>query len=86
LPVDFLKIDGSLVTGMGTDSADAHFVHAIVEMCHGLKIQTIAECVETGHVLDAIALTGVDFVQGYYVGMPELLEVYLGDRFAESGH
>ena len=86
LPVDFLKIDGSLVTGMGTDSADAHFVHAIVEMCHGLKIRTIAECVETGHVWDAIALTGVDFVQGYYVGMPELLEVYLGDRFAESGH
>jgi EAL domain-containing protein (putative c-di-GMP-specific phosphodiesterase class I) len=42
--------------------------------------------VETGHVLDAIALTGVDLVQGYYVGMPELLYVYLGDRFAESGH
>jgi len=69
---------------MTTDSADAYFVQAIVEMCRGLKIRTVAEYVENEHVLDAINQVGVDFVQGYYVGMPEPLDVYLGDRFAES--
>lgn len=86
LPVDFLKIDGSLVIGMTTDSADAYFVQAIIEMCRGLKIRTVAEYVENEHVLDAINQVGVDFVQGYFVGMPEPLDVYLGDRFAESTH
>ena len=86
LPVDFLKIDGSLVKGLTTDSADAHFVRAIIGMCRGLKIRTVAEYVENEQVLDAISETGVDFVQGYFVGMPEPLDVYLGERFAESGH
>jgi diguanylate cyclase (GGDEF)-like protein len=84
LPVDFLKIDGSLVTGLAADSSDAHFVHAIVEMCHGLKIQTVAEYVETEKVLDAISAAGVDFVQGYHLGRPEPLDSYLGDEFAEA--
>ena len=86
LPIDFLKIDGSLVTGLAKDSADECFVNAIVEMCRGLHIQTVAEYVEDQQVLDAVSKTGVDFVQGFHVGMPEPLDFYLGDRFAESAH
>ena len=85
LPVDFLKIDGSLVADLATDSGDANFVHAIVEMCRGLQIQTVAEYVETEKSMDAASQSGVDFVQGFAVGKPEPLDVYLGDRFAESG-
>ena len=84
LPVDFLKIDGSLVTGVSVDSTDAGFVHAIVEMCHRLKIRTVAEYVENEQALNAIKRTGVDFVQGYVVGTPEPLDFYLGEEFAES--
>ncbi len=83
LPVDFIKLNGALVTGLASDSADANFVHAIVEMCRGLNIRTVAENVETGQSLDAISGTGVDFIQGYYVGMPEPLDFYLGDKFAD---
>ena len=86
LPVDFLKIDGSIVTGMSTNLSDMHFVRAIVEMCRGLKIETVAEYVESAQILEAITRTGVKFVQGYHVGMPEPLDVYLGSGFAESGH
>lgn len=86
LPVDFLKIDGSLVKGLTTDSADVHFVNAIIEMCRGLDIQTVAEYVETERILAAVNNTGVDFIQGYHVGMPEPLDTYLGSRFAESVH
>ncbi|PKQ15598.1 MAG: hypothetical protein CVT67_08730 [Actinobacteria bacterium HGW-Actinobacteria-7] len=85
LPIDFLKIDGSLVTGMTTHPSDAPFVSAIVETCRGLNIQTVAEYVESEQDYDAINLAGVDFVQGYHVGVPEPLDVYLGDAFAESG-
>jgi len=83
LPVDFLKIDGSLVTGLATDSADANFVRTIVEMCRGLDIRTVAEYVENEQAMHAISATGVDFVQGYYVGVPEPLDVYLGQKFSE---
>jgi EAL domain-containing protein (putative c-di-GMP-specific phosphodiesterase class I) len=84
LPVDFLKIDGSLVTGLAADSSDAHFVHAIVEMCRGLNIRTVAEYVENEKVLDAVSAAGVDFVQGYHLGRPEPLDSYLGHQFAEA--
>jgi diguanylate cyclase (GGDEF)-like protein len=82
LPIDFLKVDGSLVTGLSADSVDADFVRSIVEMCHGLKIATVAQSVESEQALDAVNQSGVDFVQGYLIGTPEPLEFYLGDRFA----
>jgi diguanylate cyclase (GGDEF)-like protein len=84
LPIDFIKIDGGIVTGLDRHPADAHFVGAIVEMCRGLKIRTVAEWVESQPILDAINKSGVDFVQGYHIGMPEPLDVYLGDAFAEG--
>jgi len=86
LAVDFLKIDGSLVRGIGTDPADTHFVRAIIEMCRGLNIQSVAEWIETPRILEQISLTEVDFMQGFHLGMPEPLDFYLGPRFAESEH
>lgn len=84
LPIDFLKIDGSLVTGLSDEPSDAPFVSAIVETCRRLNIETVAEYVESATALEAINLAGVDHVQGYHVGVPEPLEVYLGPQFAES--
>lgn len=77
LPVDFLKIDGSLVKGLNGATADKHFVRAIVEMCNGLQISTVAEYIEDEALLDAIGDYGVDYVQGFQVGTPEPLDAYL---------
>jgi len=77
LPVDFLKIDGGLIKGLRDDSPDVHFVRAIVEMCKGLKIRTVAEYVEDSGLLEAVGEHGVDFAQGYEIGWPLPFETYV---------
>ena len=78
LAVDYLKIDGALVRGLSGGSPDLHFVRAIVEMCKGLGIRTVAEYVESATLLDVVRREGVDFAQGYEIGRPLPLEEYLG--------
>jgi diguanylate cyclase (GGDEF)-like protein len=77
LPVDFLKIDGGLVKGLISDTPDVHFVRAIIEMCKGLNISTVAEYVEDGKILAAVIAHGIDFAQGFEIGRPGPLGTYL---------
>ena len=71
LPVDFLKIDGSLVKSLETGDQDAHFIRAIIEMCRGLGIATVAEYVENERLLLLVDDFGVDYVQGYHIAIPQ---------------
>jgi len=84
LPVDVLKIDGSLIKGLGVEPADKQFVRAIVQMCEALHISSVAEYVENGAVLTEARDAGVDYAQGFSVGRPEPLGVYLRSQ-ASSG-
>ena len=84
LPVDVLKIDGSLIKGLGVEPADKQFVRAIVQMCEALHISSVAESVENGAVLTEARDAGVDYAQGFSVGRPEPLGVYLRSQ-ASSG-
>lgn len=68
LPVDFLKIDGSLVRGVATDSVSEAMVRSINELGHILGLRTIAEFVENKEILAALDQIGVDYVQGYAIG------------------
>jgi diguanylate cyclase (GGDEF)-like protein len=77
LAVDYLKLDGSLVKGLDALSPDAHFVRAIVEMCKGLSISTVAEYVESEDLLAAVGAHGVDYAQGYEVGLPQPIGWYM---------
>lgn len=77
LDVDFLKIDGSLIRALTTPSNDAYFVRAIVEMCKGLHVQTVAEYVEDAELFEAVRSVGIDLVQGFYSGCPQPLETYV---------
>jgi EAL domain-containing protein (putative c-di-GMP-specific phosphodiesterase class I) len=73
LPVDFLKIDGVFVKDIVEDAIDRELVRAINEIGHVMGKQTIAEFVESKEILTALAEIGVDYVQGYELGKPELL-------------
>ena len=78
LPVDFLKIDGSLVRDMADDVLDEAMVRAINEIGHVLGIATIAEFVESEAVLERITALGVDYAQGYAIGRPAPIDAHLG--------
>lgn len=70
LPVDYLKIDGSFVRGMLEDPIDRAVVESINQIGHDLEMKTIAEFVENGEIMTALAELGVDYAQGSAVGEP----------------
>lgn len=71
LPVDYLKIDGSLVKNMLTEPVDKAIIESIHGIAQMLGMKTIAEFVENNEIREALADIGVDYVQGYGVGKPE---------------
>ena len=70
LPVDFLKIDGSFVKAMIDDPVSLVIVESIKDIGQAMGLQTIAEFVENETVFDKLRLMGIDYAQGYGVGMP----------------
>ena len=74
LPVDFLKIDGSFIRELTTDSASHAMVKAIIQMARDLNIKTVAEGVETRSVLSVLRPLGIDYVQGYGIHLPSPLQ------------
>ena len=69
-PVTTLKIDRSFVTDVVTNSADAGIVRAVVAMAHGLKLNVIAEGVETKEQFAYLRENGCDALQGYWFSRP----------------
>lgn len=69
-PVTTLKIDRSFVTDVVTNSADAGIVRAVVAMAHGLKLNVIAEGVETKEQFSHLRDSGCDALQGYWFSRP----------------
>ena len=77
LPIDFIKIDSSLIANIDRDTNAQIMVETIVNLAKRLNIQTIAEFVASEEVLKKIKEIGVDYAQGFYTGKPEPIEKYL---------
>jgi len=75
LALDYLKIDGSFIRGLGTDDTSGTMVAAMIELARGLGIKVVAEQVETQDAFDRVKAMRVDFVQGYIVGRPQPLPI-----------
>jgi EAL domain-containing protein (putative c-di-GMP-specific phosphodiesterase class I) len=73
-PIDTLKIDQSFVNKMINNPDDASIVSAIVSLGKTLKLQVIAEGVETAEQLEFLQAQQCDEVQGYYLGRPMTAE------------
>ncbi len=70
LPIDYLKIDGSLVRAIPNEEYDRAIVNSINEVAHLMGIKTIAEFVENDQILEHIGKTSIDYAQGYITGKP----------------
>ncbi|MGK5005313.1 EAL domain-containing protein [Janthinobacterium sp. LB2P70] len=69
LPVDYLKIDGVFVRDIATNAINRAIVKAINEVGHVMGLKTVAEYVEDAETLAVIRELGIDYAQGYAVGM-----------------
>jgi diguanylate cyclase (GGDEF)-like protein/PAS domain S-box-containing protein len=85
LPVDSLKIDGTLVRNIVVDAADRAMVDAINRVGHALGLRTVAEFVEAAPTLDALRAIGVDFAQGDAIHRPEPLLSARATQAARNG-
>lgn len=70
MPVDTLKIDMSFVRDLPADPNDAAIVAAITQMAASLKLETLAEGVETEAQRDFLTGCGCRFGQGYWYSRP----------------
>ncbi len=69
-PLDRLKIDRSFVGGIQTNPDDAALTGAIIAMAHGLRLQVVAEGVETTEQAEFLRANGCDELQGYLLSPP----------------
>ena len=80
LPVDYIKIDASLISNIDRDQYSIIMVETIVSLAKKLHVQTIAEYVSSEEILTIVTDLGVDFAQGYHIGKPEPITHYLEEE------
>jgi diguanylate cyclase (GGDEF)-like protein len=73
LPVDYVKIDGTFITNLHTDETDYAMAKSINDLAHFLGQRTVAECVESLDSLPSLREIGIDYLQGWGIGMPRRL-------------
>jgi EAL domain-containing protein (putative c-di-GMP-specific phosphodiesterase class I) len=64
-PIGRLKIDRSFVSGLPAEESDVAIVQAIIHMGRALRMQIVAEGVETEAQREFLAEAGCDLFQGY---------------------
>jgi diguanylate cyclase (GGDEF)-like protein len=71
LPLDFLKIDGSLMQGLGGSPEQQQRIRAIAAAANANGVQTVAERIEDANTMAVVWQLGVQYIQGYLVHAPE---------------
>ena len=70
LPFDAVKIDRSFIDGMPGREGSAKMVETILGMAHSLKLDVVAEGVETKEQRDHLISMGCSLAQGFYFSKP----------------
>ena len=70
LPIDRLKIDKSFIQDIPESEDDTAIVQAIIVLAQSLKLEIIAEGVETVEQKDFLVQSGCEYIQGYFYSKP----------------
>ncbi|KHN51446.1 EAL domain-containing protein [Pectobacterium fontis] len=69
-PLDCLKIDQGFVSAISSPNEEAPILDAIINLSHRIKLQSIAEGVETEQQLIYLQRHGVKYIQGFLYAKP----------------
>lgn len=73
LPVDYLKIDGSIVQNIDESLVNYTMVESINSMGHVMGLKTVGEYVRNDTIMERLRRIGVDYAQGYALAEPKPL-------------
>jgi multidomain signaling protein FimX len=82
LPLDFIKIDGSLMQGLPDDPTLQARVSTLIDAARGMGIETIAERVEDANTMAVLWQLGVQHLQGFLIQAPEEVVMASPDNVA----
>lgn len=74
LQASFVKVDGTIVRRILTTPGAANKLSAIVRVGSVMRIDIIAECVESQDILDKLRTLGVSYAQGFGIALPRPVE------------
>lgn len=69
-PLDTLKIDRSFIKNMGEVDRQTEIISAIISLAHNLKMDVVAEGIETEQQLQQLRLFNCEYGQGYLFAKP----------------
>tara|TARA_R110002072_G_scaffold54957_11_gene143668 strand:+ start:2384 stop:4162 length:1779 start_codon:yes stop_codon:yes gene_type:complete len=72
LAVNKVKIDGSFVRKIGENPENLVFIRTLIDLARTFGLETVAECVETEEEAELLLNEGVNYMQGYAFGKPDL--------------
>ena len=70
MPIDQLKIDKIFIQDVPQNEEDVAIIKAIIVLAQSLKLELIAEGVETKEQKDFLLAAGCEIIQGYYYAKP----------------
>lgn len=85
ISANILKIDGSFIRNMVSNSLDYQIVASICHLARMKKMQVVAEFVESEEIRSAVASLGIDYMQGYLIGEPQPLRDILKAQVPVTG-
>lgn len=81
---NILKIDGSFIRNIVSNSLDYQIVASICHLARMKKMQVVAEFVESEEIRRAVISLGIDYMQGHIIGEPEPLHHTLKAQVPET--
>ena len=76
LPVDIIKIDGSLIRNIDTSRKSRLMVETIVSLSRELGVRTVAEFVSSEVIAEQCRRVGIDYLQGFWFAKPDAPDTF----------
>ena len=70
LPVDELKVDRQFVSRILSDDGDRQIVETMIALAHAMKLEVVAEGIESNEIASKLKAMGCDIIQGYWLSRP----------------
>ncbi|RMA79668.1 MULTISPECIES: EAL domain-containing protein [unclassified Enterobacter] len=79
-PVSYIKMDKSFIQDLLWEKTSRDIVECVTDLAERLGATTVAEGVETLAQANCLCALGLDYLQGYYFGIPVRLNAFISEH------